>query len=174
MVEEVTEDHYRGDGTGEPDLAALVNAAQTPPFLTERRIVVGRNLGLFTRGEQVSGLLEWFADPLASTDLVLVWERGAGSTRLGSMPKVLKEALAAVGATQINAAPSGKGRKGLLADKLGAADIKLDPGARQLIADVVGDDVGRVEGIVERAGFDLWARRKAGTERRGTLPGVQI
>lgn len=148
MVEEVAEEHYKGDGANEPDLAPLVNAAQTPPFLTARRIVIGRNLAMFTKGDQVKGLVEWFDNPLDSTDLVLVWEKGSSSTRLGSMPRTLKEALKSAGAQEINAAPSGKGRKGLLAEKLGEADVKLDPGARQLLASVVGDDVGRVEGIL--------------------------
>lgn len=148
MVEEVAEEHYKGDGANEPDLAPLVNAAQTPPFLTARRIVIGRNLAMFTKGDQVKGLVEWFENPLDSTDLVLVWEKASSSTRLGAIPKTLKEALKSAGAQEINAAPSGKGRKGLLAEKLGEADVKLDPGARQLIASVVGDDVGRVEGIL--------------------------
>ena len=148
MVEEVTEENYKGDGSGEPELTPLVNAAQTPPFLTPRRVVVGRNLAMFTKGDQVKSLVEWFDDPLDTTDLVLVWEKGSNSQRLGAIPKSLKEALKTAGATQINAAPSGKGRKGLLAEKLGEADVRLDPGARQLIASVVGDDVGRVESIV--------------------------
>ncbi len=103
---------------------------------------------MFTKGDQVKSLVEWFDDPLDTTDLVLVWEKGSNSQRLGAIPKSLKEALKKAGATQINAAPSGKGRKGLLAEKLGEADVRLDPGARQLIASVVGDDVGRVESIV--------------------------
>lgn len=148
MVEEVTEEHYKGDGTNEVDLSPLVNAAQTPPFLTERRVVVGRNLALFTKADQVRSLVDWFDDPLQTTDIVLVWEKGATSQRLGSIPKSLKDALKRSGATEIGAAPTGKGRKVLLAERLGAADVKLDSGARKLIAEVVGDDVGRVQGIL--------------------------
>lgn len=148
MVEEVSEEQYRGDGSNEADLTPLVNAAQTPPFLTARRIVIGRNLAMFTKGEQVKGLVQWFESPLDTTDLILVWEKGSSSTRLGAVPKALKEALKSARAQEINAAPSGKARKGLLAEKLAESEVKLDAGARQLLANVVGDDVGRVDRIL--------------------------
>lgn len=148
MVEEVGEEHYSRDG-GEPDLAPLVNAAYTPPFLTEKRIVVGRHLGLFTKGEQVVPLIRWLEDPLDSTDLVLVWEKGANSTRLGAMPKSLKEAIAKRGGTEIDATPSGKSRKALLDRHMAEASVRLDGSARALIADRLGDDVGRLRPIVE-------------------------
>jgi DNA polymerase III subunit delta len=147
MVEEVGEASYATDG-GEPDMATLLNAARTPPFLTERRVVVGRNLGLFTRADQVAPLVALLADPLPANDLVLVWERGAASTRLGPLPKSLKEALKAAGAEEIDAAPAGGGRKGLLAERLSTAAVKLDAGARSLIADQLGDDIGRAEPLL--------------------------
>jgi DNA polymerase III subunit delta len=147
MVEEVTEDHYLGDG--EADLAPLVNAAHTPPFLTEKRIVVGRHLGLFTRAEQVAPLVRWLDDPLDSTDLVLVWERATGSTRLGTVPKSLKEAIAKRGGTEIEASPSGKGRRALLDRQLADAPVRLDGSARAAIAERLGDDVGRLRQILE-------------------------
>ncbi|MCP3990009.1 MAG: hypothetical protein GY724_13115 [Actinomycetia bacterium] len=148
MVEELEETHYAGEGS-EPELTPLVNAAHTPPFLTERRVVVGRQLGLFTKAAQVGPLVELLADPLPTTDLVLVWERAPSSTRLGAIPKKLKEALAAAGVEQIDAAPSGKGRKGLLNERLSTATVQLDREAKQLIADQLGDDVGRAESILD-------------------------
>ncbi len=148
MVEEVGEGEYIGDGD-EPQLSPLVNAARTPPFLTDRRVVVGRNLGLFTRAEQVKPLVELLAEPLETTDLVLVWEKGSGSTRLGAIPKKLKEALKEAGYEEIDAAPSGRGRKGLLEERLGSAAVTLDAAARSLIADRVGDEVGRVDAILD-------------------------
>ena len=79
MLEELGEAQYTTDG--DPDLTPLITAAQTPPFLTDRRIVVGRHLGLFTRAEQVAALVAWLQQPTETTDLVLVWERGSSSTR---------------------------------------------------------------------------------------------
>lgn len=149
MVEEVTEAGYTSDGSAEADLVPLLTAAQTPPFLTERRVVVGRNMGLFTRGEQVEGLVRWLESPTPSTDLILVWEKGASSAKLGAVPKALKGALKQVGAGEIDAAPTGRGRKALLESKLNEAPVRLDLGAKRLIVDTLGDEVGRVRSIIE-------------------------
>ena len=148
MVEELEESHYVGEGT-DPELTPLVNAAHTPPFLTDRRVVVGRHLALFTKAQQVAPLVELLGDPLPTTDLVLVWERGPSSTRLGAVPKKLKEALRAAGVEEIDAAPSGKGRRTLLDQRLSTASVELDRPAALLIADRLGDDVGRVEAILD-------------------------
>ncbi|MDA3041400.1 MAG: hypothetical protein O3C27_18105 [Actinomycetota bacterium] len=148
MVEEVGEDHYVREGA-DPDLAPLVNAAHTPPFLTEKRIVIGRHLGLFTKGEQVAPLVRWLEDPLDSTDLVLVWEKGSNSTRLGAVPKSLKDAIAKRGGTEVDASPTGKSRRALLDQQMADAAVRLDASARALIADRLGDDVGRLRSIVE-------------------------
>jgi DNA polymerase III subunit delta len=147
MVEEVLEEHYSADG--DPAIAPLVNAAHTPPFLTEKRIVVGRHVGLFTRAEQVAPLVQWLADPLDTTDLVLVWEKGANSTRLGAVPKSLKEAIKAAGGVEIDAAPGGKARKMLLADRIADAPVRLDGSAKALLTQHLGDEVGRVQSILD-------------------------
>lgn len=160
MVEEVTEANYVPDG-GSPELTALVNAAHTPPFLTERRVVVGRHLALFTKGEQVAGLVEWIASPLPSTDLVLVWEKAAGSgARMGAMPKALKEAVKKAGGREIDAAPSGRGRKMLVDEKLADAPLRLDVSARKAISGHFGDEAGRVDALLETlvSGFGEGAR----------------
>lgn len=147
MVEELTEESYQAED-GEIELTPLINAAHTPPFLTERRVVVGRNLALFTKAAQVSPLVDLLGQPLPTTDLVLVWERGSSSTRLGAMPKSLKEACKAAGVEELDAAPSGKGRRSLLEERLSTASVRLDRAARQLIADTLGDEVGRVESVL--------------------------
>lgn len=148
MVEEVGEEHYVRDGA-EPDLTPLVNAAHTPPFLTEKRIVVGRHLGLFTRAEQVASVVRWLEHPLDTTDLVLVWEKASSSTRLGAMPKALKDAVVKAGGTEIDASPAGKGRRALLDRQMAEAPVRLDASARALVADRLGDDVGRLRQIIE-------------------------
>ncbi len=147
MVEEVTEVHFSSDD-GPAEITPLVNAAHTPPFLTERRVVVGRNVGLFSKADQVKPLVEWFADPLDTTDLILVWEKGTGQQRLSPVPKSLKEALKSMGATEVDAAPKGKGRKMLLESKLAEAPVRFDASAKRLIADQLGDNVGRADAII--------------------------
>ncbi len=149
MVEEVGEAQYVPEGKSEPDLVPLITAAQTPPFLTERRVVVGRNMALFTKQDQVVSLVDWLASPAPTTDLVLVWEKGASSQRLGAMPKTLKQAIKACGGREIDAAPAGKGRRMLLEERLSEAPIRLDASARRLIVDTLGDDVGRAQPLIE-------------------------
>lgn len=147
MVEEVTEAHYSSDD-GPAEITPLVNAAHTPPFLTERRVVVGRHVGLFSKADQVKALVEWFGDPLETTDLILVWEKGTGQQRLSPVPKSLKEALKVAGATEVDAAPKGKGRKMLLESKLAEAPVRFDASAKRLIGEQLGDNVGRADAII--------------------------
>jgi DNA polymerase-3 subunit delta len=149
MVDEVTETHY-GSDSGEPvSLAVLVTSAQTPPFLTERRVVVGRHLGLFTKADDVAALVSYVDNPTLTTDLVLVWEKGSSSARLGTMPKTLKEALRRAGADEIDAAPRGRGRRALLDQRMAEAAVRLDGGAKALIADRLGEDVGRADSLLD-------------------------
>jgi len=74
MVEELTEESYRTEGGF--DIARLVDAAQTAPFLTDRRVVIGRHLARFSRAEDLAPILGYLDDVLPTTALVLVWERG--------------------------------------------------------------------------------------------------
>ncbi|MFW2383747.1 MAG: DNA polymerase III subunit delta [Acidimicrobiales bacterium] len=148
MVDEITEVQLMGDG-GPASIAALVTSAQTPPFLTERRVVIGRHLGIFSKQDEVAPLVRYLADPTDSTDLVLVWEKGTATQRLPAVPKPLKEALKAAGATETDAAPKGKGRKALLNQHLAEAAVRLDGGAKALITDRLGDDVGRAAAVLD-------------------------
>jgi DNA polymerase-3 subunit delta len=148
MVEDVTEANFVGD-SGDAEITPLINAAHTPPFLTERRVVIGRNLAIFSKGEQVAPLAELLGDPLPTTDLILVWERASTSNRLAAIPKKLKDALKAAGVEQIDAAPSGRGRKGLLEERLSTGSVQLDGAAKRLVADRLGDEVGRAEAVLE-------------------------
>lgn len=147
MVEEVTEEHY-DDGT-DLTLAPLITAAQTMPFLTERRVIVGRHLSVFSKAATVLPLIELLAAPPETSDLVLVWERGSSTTRMPAVPKTLTEALKSAGAEFNDAAPSGRGRKSLLDERLATAPVRFDAAAKQAIVDRIGDDVGRLAAVLE-------------------------
>lgn len=149
MVEEVTENQYFGDRT-DAVIDPLIYAANTPGFLTPRRIVIGRNLAMFTKADQVGPLVRWLESPVDTTDLVLVWEKGSATgARMGAIPKSLKEALKAVGGREVDAAPSGKGRKALVEQRLHDAPLRFESSARKRIIDHLGDDAGRVQPMVE-------------------------
>src|SRR4051812_14748347 len=87
LVHELVDDGERSAMVDEFDedagLRSIVDAAQTPPFLTERRIVVARDVGRFT-ADEFAPLLGYLADPLVTSELVLV----AGGGRL---PRALTE-----------------------------------------------------------------------------------
>ncbi|MBT8241817.1 MAG: hypothetical protein KJN63_11380, partial [Acidimicrobiia bacterium] len=75
MVDEITEAQMIND-TGRGSIAALVTSAMTPPFLTERRVVVGRHLGIFSKKDDVAPLVRYLNDPTDTTDLIRYGKRG--------------------------------------------------------------------------------------------------
>ena len=94
MTEELAGDEYT--------VGALVDAAQTPPFLADRRIVVARDVGRFSTHD-VEPLVSYLADPLNTTSLVLV----AGG---GQLARPLVEAVRKAGHVVDAGVPGGRGR----------------------------------------------------------------
>lgn len=132
-------------------LAPLVDAAQTPPFLTPHRVVVGHHLGRFGKADDLAPLLAVLADPLATTRLVLVWERGQNprQDRLGAVPKKLVEVVKALGGVvHDTGVPAGKAADSWLDDRMDEAAVKLDRGARTLVHQRLGEDRARVVGVL--------------------------
>src|SRR6185312_5036044 len=80
------------------ELAAVIDAAQTLPFLTDRRIVVARHVGRFSNADAQAPLLTYLAEPVDTTALVLVWEKSPEpGSKLNALPPKLKKALADAG-----------------------------------------------------------------------------
>lgn len=129
------------DEEGRDPLIALVDAAQTPPFLTEHRVVLGRVTDKRERNDQVAPLVEYLADPLPSTRLVLEW-------RTGKVPKALLEAVTRSGGEQVDTSP---GRK--VADwvqqHLAEAELKVDAEGRSRLVTWVGDEPSRLLGLID-------------------------
>ncbi|MGO8824964.1 MAG: DNA polymerase III subunit delta [Acidimicrobiales bacterium] len=135
VVEEI------GGGPGdELSVGAVVDACLTPPFLVDRRVVVVREAGRLLTAD-VPRLVEVVKDPLPSTVLVLV---GGG----GTVPAPLVKAVNAAGRI-IDVTTSKAGdRKAWLHEHLRGAPVKLEPAAADLLAGHVGEDLGRVEGLL--------------------------
>lgn len=134
------------------ELGGAVDAAQTSPMLTDRRIVVIRRLGRFSKAEEIAGLLAYLEDPLATTTLVLVWERSAEpSARSARVPPSLTKSVKAAGGVTLDAdAPSGRGLAGWVARQLEAAGLDVDARARDRITESLGEDAGGLVGLIER------------------------
>jgi DNA polymerase III subunit delta len=140
-VEEVGSDRYQSSDASTPSLDVLVDAAQTPPFLTERRVVVGRDLEVFTRAEQVAPLVAYLKDPLPTTSLVLVWAAGR-------VPKSVTEAIKSGGGETVDTSP-GRQVAVWVDEQLARVGLKADNGAKQRLVDWVGDDPQRLVGVLE-------------------------
>jgi DNA polymerase-3 subunit delta len=135
VVEEI------GGGPGdELSVGAVVDACLTPPFLVDRRVVVVREAGRLLTAD-VPRLVEVVSDPLPTTVLVLV---GGG----GTVPAPLVKAVTAAGRViDVTVGKAGE-RKAWLHDHLRGAPVKLEPAAENLLTAHVGEDLGRVEGLL--------------------------
>ena len=150
MVEELTEEQYRMEDDSFA-ITRLVDGAQTPPFLTERRVVVGRHLGRFSKAADVEALVAYLSSPLPSTDLLLVWEKGVSprQDRMPAIPKALSEALSAAGAEIIDAGiPSWKNASAWLDRQLKTAAVSVDARAANHIAEHLGEQRSRVVSLL--------------------------
>src|SRR5205085_12084015 len=79
-----------------PAFTAIVNALQSPPFMTECRVVVVREIGNLT-SEQAKWLAEWIGDPLPGVHLVLVAGGGRLSTTLDKAIKAVADVVGPAG-----------------------------------------------------------------------------
>lgn len=133
-------DEFDGE---EYELRAVVDAAQTMPFLTEKRVVLARDIGRFAT-EELTPLLGFVGDPLDTTELVLV----AGGGRLA---KKLVDAVKAAGGTVIDTSPPNKARDRhtWVRSEAEQRGVRLDGAAAARVADQLGEDVGRLGGILD-------------------------
>ena len=152
MVEELTVDQHAGPDDKGYDIAPVVDASQTPPFLTDRRVVVVRHAGVFSTKDAVAPLVAYLESPLDSTSLVLVWERDPRPQRqpkLPNVPKSLSDAIVGAGGVVVDSSPgSGKAQTAWIDERLAESSLRFDPAARRLVADHVGSEPSRVAGLL--------------------------
>lgn len=137
VVHELAGDEY--------DISAIVDGVNTPPFLTDRRIVVARGIERFS-ADDLKQLVQPVSDPLPGVFLVL--ERLTSRTRV---PKALTDAIKASGGEVRSTTVSerGSGRSDFLASRLDTFGVRLNRGALSRLADHLGGEVARVDGILE-------------------------
>ena len=133
MVDEFDSEDY--------ELRLVVDAAQTPSFLTDKRVVVARDVGRFA-SDELAPLLAYLSNPLDSSDLVLVVSGG-------SVPKKLGDAVKAIGTVTNTSPPSRpKDRQGWISDHIAAAGLRIKPDAAAQLGQWLGEDAGRLDGIL--------------------------
>jgi DNA polymerase III subunit delta len=136
----VVEEH---GGPGSPDLEAgiIIDALTTPPFITDRRVVVVRDAGRLVAAD-AGRLLPCLEDPIPGVVLVLV----AGG---GTIPAALVKAVDRLGRVIDTAVGTGRARTQWLVDRLHDAPVRLDVRAATLLGDHLGGDLSRVQGILD-------------------------
>lgn len=142
----------------EGDTASIADAAQTPPFLTDRRIIVVRDVGSYS-SEALDPLLRYLDDPLPTSSVVLV----TGDKALRSQK--LLGAVKKVGHVVESGVPANRrGRESWLADQLKGAPVRLDVDAAKLIDKHLGEDLGRLRNLLEAlaAAYGRGAKLTAG------------
>jgi len=160
MVEELDAASYEDD-RGDPVISRLVDAAQTPPFLTERRVVVARQASVFSTADSVAPLIAYLDDPLSTTALVVVWEKGPkAGARMPAVPKKLSDAIKKVGGVVLETKPgTGKQRSAWLDDQVAASGVRLDRAAKALVGEHLGEDVSRLRALLATLGSSLGTDR---------------
>jgi DNA polymerase-3 subunit delta len=129
-----------GAGGDELLVGAVVDACLTPPFLIDCRVVVVRDAGRLLTAD-APRLVEVIANPLPTTVLILV---GGG----GTVPAPIVKAVTAHGQVLDVATSRAGDRKAWLHEHLRGGPVKLDPAAADLLAQHLGEDLGRVEGLL--------------------------
>ncbi len=131
-------DEFGGD---EYELRLVVDAVQTPSFLTDKRVVVARDVDRFN-AEQLVPLMAYLANPLDTSDLVIV-------VNAGSVPKKLGDAVKAVGVVTNTSPPSrAKDRQAWISDHIAAAGLRIKPDAAAQLGAWLGEDAGRLDGVL--------------------------
>jgi len=131
-------DEFDGE---EYELREVADAAQTMPFLTDRRVVVARDVGRFN-ADDLAPILQYLDNPLESTDLVLV----AGGGRLA---KKLADAVKTSGGHTLNTTPPrAKDRQSWIKVEAEERGLRLEGAAAARIAEQLGEGAGRLDGLI--------------------------
>jgi DNA polymerase-3 subunit delta len=126
----------------EVTVGRLASEAQTPPFLTNRRVVVARDVQRLN-AEDLVALGAYLAAPLATTDLVLVYE--------GKPAKKLLDMVKGAGG-HVDGADVGANRKdrvAFVAEQVAASGLRLTTAAQNEIVDQLGEDLNRLAGVLD-------------------------
>lgn len=126
------------------DPGAIVDAARTPPFLTDRRVVVARDVTNHPT-DALNAIIAYLDDPSPTTSLVLVAAIGDSGAKA---PKALTDAVKKVGHVVDASVPGGKGKAMWLQEHLKGAPVRLDAAAAKSIEDHLGEDLGRLSNLL--------------------------
>ena len=122
------------------DLAPVLDALSTPPFLSDRRVVVlrGAERLVAAQGAELAARL---THPVEGNVLVLV--------ATGRVPQGLQKAIRSTGRV-VDASPGqGRARSGWLAGRIAASSLRFSPDASRRLAEHLGEEVARLSSILD-------------------------
>lgn len=136
---------------GHKDIGVLVDAAQTPPMLASKRVVVGRDLAFFGSTKAAFGpLLAYLENPSPTTAMILVWEKGPTTPTLPAVPTSLSRAVKDIGG-EYRRVGGMRGREASdwFDQQIHRSGVRLDGRARSKLSDWMGEEPGRLAGVLE-------------------------
>lgn len=122
------------------ELARVADSIATPPFLIPRRVVVVREVAKLSASDATI-LASCLEDLLPDIFVVLV---GGG----GTITPTLVKSVQAVGTVVDTKVGTGRDRTRWLSEHLSGASVKLDAQAKRRIEQHLGEDLGRLEGLL--------------------------
>ena len=122
-------------------MGAILDAALTPAFLSDRRVVIARDVGRF-RADEIEPLASYIDNPVESTVLILVTGGGALSSRI-------TKAVRAKGHIVDVTVPSGKGRQNWIKERVASSGLNFDREALGLLGDHTGEEPAQLAGLLD-------------------------
>jgi len=150
----VVEEH--GGASEDVDAGRILDACTTPPFLIDRRVVVVRGAGRLdaAAAARIVSVLE---DPSPSVSLVLV---GGG----GTVPQALVKAVGRVGEIIDVTVRTRGDRTKWMGEQLHEAPVRLDAAATRRLGEHLGEDLGRLAGLLDTLASAYGAGAKVGVD----------
>lgn len=142
--------------TGPPrkDISVVVEAAQTPPMLASKRVVLARDLAFFGAAKAAfAPLLKYLESPSPDSAMILVWEATGTSTQAPPrLPQALSAAVRDAGGEVRDISPGRSNKRGpndWFDQQLDKSGVRLNGRARAMVWDWLGDKHSSLAGLLE-------------------------
>jgi DNA polymerase III subunit delta len=141
------------DGSGNPQLASVLDDLRTLPFLSQRRVVLVRDADSFITNNREA--LEDYLDHPSSTGVLVMEARSfPGTTRLAKRASAIGECIKCepVAARNVPSWLIGRARD--------AYGLKMDTAAATLLLECVGEDLGILDSELQKLGLYAGQRKE--------------